>query len=36
LAEAYADFTSQAARQKEFAGPQKAYHTGYRGERKAA
>jgi nifR3 family TIM-barrel protein len=36
LAEAYADFASQAARQKEFARPQKAYHTAYRGERKAA
>jgi len=36
LAEAYADFGSQAARQKEFAGPQKAFHTAYRGERKAA
>jgi nifR3 family TIM-barrel protein len=36
LAQAYADFASQAARQKEFAGPQMAYHTAYRGERKAA
>jgi len=36
LARAYADFASQAARQKEFAGPQMAYHTAYRGERKAA
>jgi nifR3 family TIM-barrel protein len=36
LAQAYADFASQAARQTEFAGPQKAFHTAYRGERKAA
>jgi hypothetical protein len=36
LAEAYADFASQAARQKEFAWPQKSYHNAYRGERKAA
>jgi nifR3 family TIM-barrel protein len=36
LAEAYADFASQAARQKEFASPQKSYHNAYRDERKAA